>query len=431
MKKPKKLSITKRIRNAFRAIRGFQSLADLDRLMENGGYSFSTNSGVDINQEIALSYSAFWSGVQQIAQTIASLPCFLYLREERGKRPYIENPLFNVLKYQANRNTTAFIYFETMMFHLLIYGNSYSFIVRDKGNRIIELIQLNPQRMKVKVDENTGVIVYEFQLPTGNKILLTKREIFHVHGLGFDGFQGYSVLQLAREAIGLGKAQEEFQSHFIGQGTNIGGVITHPNILSEPAKDNIKKSIDSKYGGLKNSHKLIILEEGMSYERTVMPLEDAQFLESRVFQVNEIARWLNMPPHKLKELSHATFDNISAEQISYLQDTIRPWLERIESEISSQLIRRERRIKVYAEFFTNAMLRADPKTRNESLSIQRMNGVISANDWRNMENMNPLKGDVGTILYQPVNMAARKEGEEIETKPIQEEENADTATSTE
>jgi len=206
---------------------------------------------------------------------------------------------------------------------------------------------------------------------------------------------------------------ETFQSRFYGAGTNLGAIFQHPGRLSQQAHDNLQKDLTEKYAGLAKSQKAIILEEGMTFKKVGMPLNDAQFLESRTFQVVEIARWFNLPPHKLKELSKATFSNIEQQQIEFVQDTIRPWLVRWEQHTSWKLLDEGERRRLFAEFMIDALLRGDIETRNAALSTQRMNGAINANEWRAMLNMNPIPGRAGTLYWQPLNMTDAGEPDTI------------------
>lgn len=368
-----------------------QSIADLDRQIESAGAP--SVAGVRVSAERAMNFSAFFNGVLQISQTVASLPCLLYQREgETSRRRYTGHPAYRVLKERPNSLMNAFTFGEQAMYHAIVWGNAYARIHRDVGNRVTGLTPLHPGKTFPRLEGNS---LWYLHKPDGGRPekLYPQDQILHVPGFGFNGIEGYALIRLARESLGLGLALEHFASNFFGRGTHIGGVLKHPGTLTKEAHENLKADFREKYSGLGNAHKAIVLEEGMEWASTVMPMDDAQFLESRVFSIQEIARWLNMPPHKLKELSKATFDNIASEQISWLQDTIRPWLVRLETAYTMQLLSDEDRAAgAYFEFLIDALLRSDIKTRFEAYGIALDKGWMNRDEVRARENLNPMGG---------------------------------------
>lgn len=373
-----------------------------------------SRAGVDVSGDTALNVAAVFNAVNIIAGTIASLPLILYRRTgEDGKKRYPDHPLYNVLHNQPNPEMTSYVFREVLQAHLLLWGNAFAEIRRDRIGRTTELWPMSPPAVKVKRDESRQ-IYYELEEEPGRVRILPARDVLHIPGLGFDGRMGYSVLTKAREALGLGLAMEEFQARFYGQGTNVGGVLEHPGHLSDEAHKRLKKDMDDKHGGLAKSHSVLVLEEGMKYSKTAMPLEDAQFLESRVFQIGEIARWFNLPPHKLKELSKATYSNIEQQQIEFVMDSIRPWAVRWEQHIAWKLLREEERRGLFAEFLLEGLLRGDTKSRMEAYAVMRQNGVINADEWRGLENMNPIGGRAGTLYWKPLNMGDADSEDAIE-----------------
>jgi len=364
-----------------------------------------------------MNFSAWFNGVQQISQTIASLPIYVYKKiSEEKKEKFKSLPLFYVLSKKTNIRTSAYTWSETTINHAINWGNAYSYIERDRSYRVVGLWLMNPRNIqKIKVN-NDGTLTYLYRDNNRVKEFL-QDEILHIPGLGFDGIQGYSVLSLAKEAIGLGLSMEKFNNKFYESGTSIGGILTHPGKLSVEAKHKLKKQLKGEYGGAVNAYKTMVLSEGMTYEKLGMPLEDAQFLQSREFQIQEIARWLNMPPHKLKDLSHATYSNIEQEQASYYQDTIRPWLERMEAVMNIKLLPDP--INTFIECDFKAILRADMKTRYESYNIGRMGGWLSANAILGMENMNPIDEEYADAHMIPLNMVNAKSLTE-EPEPMEE-----------
>lgn len=389
-----------------------------------------SQAGIPINGDKAMAYSAVFNAVQVIAGSLASIPFILYQRiDEFAREQAVKHPLYPVLRYKPNSEMDSFTWREASMIHLLLWGNSYSEIKKDGMGRAVELWPMNPARVDIKRNGQKR-LYYELDEGAGKKRTLQAEQVLHIPGLGFDGRVGYSVLHLAREAMGLGLGMETFQARFYGAGTNLGSVFEHPGRLSEQSQENLKKSLTEKYAGLGNSQQAIILEEGMKYVKVGMPLNDAQFLESRTFQVVEIARWFNLPPHKLKDLTHATFSNIEHMQIEFVQDSMRPWFVRWEQAVFTQLLDEGEQQRLFAEFMIDALLRGDIVSRNQALSTQRMNGVISANEWRQKVNMNPIDGRAGDLLWQPLNMTDANEpdtimGSQEPGEPTDEDENND------
>ena len=400
------------------------SINELDAAMDMAINGQPTHSGVEVSGDTAMNFSAVFCAVNIVAGSIASLPLQLYRRTSNGgKEPERNHQLYDLLHNQPNPEMTSYVFRETLQQHLLLRGNAFAEIIPDRLGRPLELWPWNPAVTKIRRDEN-NTIFYEVREPDGTTRKIPAERMFHIPGLGFDGRVGYSVIAKARETFGLGLAMEEFQARFYGQGTKIGGVLTHPGKLSDEAHDRLKKSWADSYSGLPGAHGTPLLEEGMTYEKTGMPLEDAQFLESRVFQIGEIARWFNLPPHKLKELSRATFSNIEEQQIEFVQDTIRPWAVRWEQHIAWKLLRPEERRIVFAEFNLDGLLRGDFKARMEGYAAMRNVGAINADEIRAKENDNPIGGLAGEMYWRPLNMGDA--GEPVaEVEPVVSEAPAD------
>ena len=393
------------------------SINELDAAMDLALNGQPTHSGVEVSGETALNFSAVFCAVNIIAGSIASLPLKLYKRVgENGKEPLRDHPLFDLLHNQPNPEMTSYVFREILQEHLLLQGNAFAEIIMDRIGRPAELWPWNPTVTKIRRDEN-NTIFYEVREPDGTTRKIPAERMFHIPGLGFDGRTGYAVVAKARETFGLGLAMEEFQARFYGQGTNIGGVLQHPGKLSDAGHERLVKDLQEQRSGLLHAHKTMLLEEGMKYEKLGMPLEDAQFLESRVFQVGEIARWFNLPPHKLKELSRATFSNIEEQQIEFVQDTIRPWAVRWEQHIAWKLIRPEERRTIFAEFNLDGLLRGDFKARMEGYAAMRNVGAINADEIRAKENDNPIGGLAGEMYWRPLNMGDA--GEAVEAAEVE------------
>lgn len=400
-----------------RAVRAF-TLQDLDKQMDEAFNGTPALSGVDVSATTAMTFSAFWNGVLQISQTVASLPLPIYRRiGETGRERDRTHFLYGLLNRKANPYMSALTWRETMTHHAIVWGNGYSYKARDRAGRVVAFVLLNPERTTVALDG--GRPVYKFVGNDNREQVLQFDDVFHLPGLGFDGLRGYSVLTMARESLGVGLALQEFGARFFGQGTNVGGVVTRPETaprLTPEAATRLKEDLKRQWEGLTNSNRLLLLEEGMKYEKTAMPLDDAQFLASKQFSIQDLARWLNMPPHKLKDLSRSTFSNIEQEQLSYLVDTIRPWLVRWESAVDTWLVPSYEAEEVFAEHVVDALLRGDIQTRYNAYNVARQNGVINANEWRRMENWNPIPGRAGEAYLVNGNMIpADTAGEEQTT----------------
>jgi len=377
----------------------------LSRLFKNSGFTkpdrwmidafggTPTHAGVTVNELTAMQSSAVFACVRVLAETVASLPLPVYQRlPSGGKTRAPTHVLYPVLHDIANPEMTSFLFRETMMVHLGLWGNAYAEIEYDAGGRVRALWPITPNRVVVARNEQTNELQYTVTLPEGLTKTFPAWKIFHIPGIGFNGLVGMSPITAARQAIGLAVATETFGAKFFGNGTNIGGIAKHPGKLSEQGSKNLRASINEAYTGLGNSHRLMLLEEGMDFEKIGIPPEDAQFLETRKFQLNDIARFYRIPPHMIGDLERATFSNVEQQSIDFVVHTIRPWLVRWEQSINMKLFPEHERKSYYAEHLVDGLLRGDIKSRYEAYAVGRQNGWLSANDIREMENMNPIDG---------------------------------------
>ena len=371
------------------------------RLIDALGGNKST-AGVSVNENTALKSTAVFACVRVLAETIASLPLFVYRRIDRGKEKATEHPLYQILHDRPNEEMTSFTFRETLMGHLALWGNAYAEIVRDRGGRVRELWPLRPDKTWPERDKTAKKLRYKLILPDGEGVILPGDRVLHIPGLSFDGLVGYSPIRLAREAIGLSLAAEEFGARFFSNGARPGGVLEHPNSLSEEAQKRLRQSWNEMHQGLDKQHRIAILEEGMTYKQIGIPPEDAQFLETRKFQLNEIARIYRVPPHMIGDLDKATYSNIEQQSIDFVVNTIRPWLVRWEQAINSKLLTPSEQKKYFAEFKVDGLLRGDIESRYKAYATARQWGWMSANDVRELENMNPIEG--GDVYLIPLNM---------------------------
>jgi len=361
-----------------------------------------STAGVSVNENTALRATAVFACVRVLAETIASLPLFIYRRIDRGKEKATEHPLYEILHDQPNEEMTSFTFRETLMGHLALWGNAYAEIVRDGGGRVRELWPLRPDKTWPERDKTTKKLRYKLILPDGEGVILPADRVLHIPGLSFDGLVGYSPIKLAREAIGLSLAAEEFGARFFSNGARPGGVLEHPGSLSKEAQERLRQSWNEMHQGLGKQHRIAILEEGLTYKQIGIPPEDAQFLDTRKFQVNEIARIYRVPPHMIGDLEKATYSNIEQQSIDFVVNTIVPWLRRWEQAINSKLLTPSEWKEYFAEFKVDGLLRGDIESRYKAYATARQWGWMSANDVRELENMNPIEG--GDVYLIPLNM---------------------------
>lgn len=363
-------------------------------------------SGETVTEETALTYSAVYNAISLISGTIGALPLHLMQRKDSTKRIADERLLYRVMHDQWNPYMTAMAGREALMAHILAWGNGYAEIQRNYLGEIAQLWPIPPNRVKPKMEANE--LVYWVRVDNVD-VRFPREKILHVPGLGFDGFMGYSVIAMARKSLGLAMALETFGSLYFGQGTHPGVVVSHPNSLSAQAHTNLKASLQDNYGGLGKSHRLLLLEEGMKVEKVSIPPEDSQFLQSRQFQIPEVARWFNLPPHKLKDLTRASFSNIESEQISFVTDSILPWLVRLEQNFNMQLLTPGDRAlygrgRVYFKHNVEGLLRADAAARGTYYKEMFNIGAMSINEIREKEDLDPVEG--GDIHLVPLNMTS-------------------------
>ena len=358
-------------------------------------------AGVAVTEQTALNYSAWWNAVDIISSQVAVRPRILYRRLDDDSRERAKtHGVYRLLHDEPNRNMTPFVFWQTLMYHTLVWGNGYAEIEYDNALRPIGLWPIVPGTITPKIENGS----LRYVQPNGGATLLPE-DVLHVPGLGCDGLQGYSVLTMARQSLGLGMAAERYGSGFFGNGAWPGLVLQHPGRLPDDDRARIKASLNDEHQGAGQAHKAMIIEQGMTVEKVGIPPEDAQFLETREFQVVEVARWFNLPPSKLK---HRTGErpggNIETEQIEFETDTLLPWFVRVEQECSRKLIPRSQRSTYYAEHLMDSRSRAIPTAvRYQAYGLGRQWGFMSVNDIRRSENMNDIGKD-GDRYLEPVNM---------------------------
>lgn len=298
---------------------------------------------------------------------------------------------------------TAFVFRETLMSHLLIYGNAYAQIIRNGRGDVIGLYPLMPDRIKVDRDDKNRLVYIYSRYDEANPnykvqgdIVLHQEDVFHVPGLGFDGLVGYSPIAMAKNAIGISLACEEYGASFFGNGASPSGVLEHPGVIKNPER--VREAWQKAYGG-NNNHRTAILEEGMKYTPISIPNNEAQFLETRKFQIEEIARLYRVPLHMIGDLEHATFSNIEHQSLEFVKYTLDPWIIRWEQALQKALLSESEKSKYFIKFNVDGLLRGDYASRMQGYATARQNGWLSANDIRDMEEMNLIPDEEGGNLY--------------------------------
>ena len=363
-----------------------------------------TTSGKNVNEMTALQTTAVYACVRILAEAIASLPIHVYKYTDEGKEQDVNHQLYYLLHDEPNPDMTSFVFRETLMTHLLIWGNAYAQIIRDGRGQVLALYPLLPDRVSVKRDDK-GELYYVYQrseednpnFKDNGNIILKKSEVLHVPGLGFDGLIGYSPIAMAKNAVGMTLATEEYGASFFANGANPGGVLEHPGILKDPSK--VRDSWNQVYQGTNNSHKVAVLEEGMSYKTIGIPPNEAQFLETRKFQINEIARLYRIPPHMVGDLEKSSFSNIEQQSLEFVKYTLDPWVVRFEQAFQKALLLPDEKKNYFIKFNVDGLLRGDYQSRMNGYAIGRQNGWLSTNDIRRLEDMNPLSKEEGGDLY--------------------------------
>lgn len=376
----------------------FQSRAGPTNSLFGSAYSFffgSTSSGKTVNERTAMQTTAVYACVRVLAEAIASLPLHTYRYTNSGKEKAIDHSLYYLLHNEPNLEMTSFVFRETLMGHLLLWGNAYAQIIRDGRGKVIALYPLMPDKMTVDRTEK-GELYYIYN-KDGVDYPLRSDEVLHIPGLGFDGLVGYSPIAMAKNAIGIAIATEEYGAKFFANGANPGGVLEHPGVVKDPAR--IRESWNAVYQGTSNAHRVAVLEEGMKFQSIGIPPEQAQFLETRKFQLNEIARIFRVPPHMVGDLEKSSFSNIEQQSLEFVMYTLDPWVVRWEQAFQRALFSPTEKKEYFAKFNVNGLLRGDYQSRMQGYAVGRQNGWLSADDIRELEDMNKLPEGSGGDRY--------------------------------
>lgn len=361
------------------------------------GFFFGgTTSGKLVNERTAMQTTAVYACVRILAEAVAGLPLHLYRhKRDGGKEKALGHPLYYLLHTEPNPEMTSFAFRETLMSHLLLWGNAYAQIIRDGAGRVLSLYPLLPSKMTVD-RTGAGQLFYEYRADTG-PVILRPQDVLHIPGLGFDGLIGYSPVAMAKNAIGMAIATEEYGAKFFANGANPGGVLEHPGVVKDPKR--VRESWNAVYQGSGNAHRIAVLEEGMKFNAIGIPPEQAQFLETRKFQINEIARIFRVPPHMVGDLEKSSFSNIEQQSLEFVKYTLDPWVARWEQAVQKALLLPSEKRAYFAKFNVDGLLRGDYQSRMTGYATGRQNGWLSANDIRELEDMNRIPAELGGDLY--------------------------------
>lgn len=369
-------------------------------------FSFGTaNSGEKVDEQSAMQISTVYACVRLLAETVAALPLHLYRYTDdgKGKESAFDHPLYRILYRQPNDEMSSFIWRETMMTHLLLWGNAYSQIIRDGRNNVLGLYPLLPENVEVDRDEQ-GQLYYIYHAYTdevpgeqNQDIYFRKDEILHIPGLGFNGLVGFSPIAMMKNSLGTTLAVEKYGASFFKNGAQPSGVLEHPGVLKDPQK--IRDNWTAVYGGANNAHRVAVLEEGMAYKAISLPPEDSQFLSTRQFGVEEICRIFRVPPHMVQSLEHATFSNIEHQSIDFVVHTLTPWLVRFEQAIIKDLLLEEEQDVLFPKFNVDGLLRGDYQSRMNGYATGISNGFLSPNVIHRLENMDLIPAEEGGDDY--------------------------------
>lgn len=374
-------------------------------------------AGVNVTEHNALTMSAFWCAVNAISVDTAKLPIGVFTNEGEDDRRRLPNdPVAILLNREPSPDCIPITFRQTITAHALTWGNGYAEIEWYNNGRPAALWGLLPSDCQ-PVRDRDGKVYYEVNSERyGKTVTLEPADMFHIHGLGFDGLCGYSVVKMARESLALTMATEKFGAAFFGNGSHVSGVLQHPGKLKDQGAA-IKKSIEESHRGPGKARGTLVLEEGMEWKQTGIPPDDGQFLQTRQFQIPEIARWFRMPPHKLFDLLRGTFSNIEHQSIEYVTDCLEPWIIRVEQEAGRKLFGKND--PRYIKHNVAALVRGDMESRYRAYAIGRQWGFINVDEIRALEDKNKLPDGQGQIYLTPSNMIPADKVAELTDAQIQ------------
>lgn len=372
-----------------------QQLLNIARGMAGG------TAGMTVTESSALALTAVFDAIDCISTDVAMLPLKVYRHTEGGREVVRDHPVATLLSSSPDGETTPIRFKQALMGHVLGWGNGFAEIVYRGDGTPARLHLLDPGTTEPRWDGPDKSLLYHLQ---GKPNPLPPSKVIHIAGLGFDGLSGYNRIRKCAPSVGLGLALEQFGASFFENGSMPGGVLESPKVLSPQEATNLRESWEAMHRGASKAGKVAVLEQGVTYKGISISPENAQFLQSRQFQVIEVARMFRLPPHKLGDYSQSHLANIEAANLDYMTTTIAPWLEQIEQELNLKLFtEEERRAGFYVKHSMNAYLRGDMRSRAEFYMKMFAVGALSPNDIRGFEEQNPVEG--GDQYFRPLNLA--------------------------
>lgn len=371
-----------------------------DRPAQSRVYLSPSQAGVTVTEDTALTYSVWWACVRVVSQTVAALPWGVYEKAESGRRE-LDGSLAWLLNNQPNPEMTAISFKEALVAHALCWGNGYAEITYDMAGRVAQLWLLAPDRVCPERNQETGELQYRVTSGDGSQSILPSWRVYHLHGLSFDGLVGYSPVRMAARSIGLGIAQETFAQAFYANGAVFGTIVELPaGKLSAEQIADAEAALNEKGRGPAKAFTTKVVPNGSKPHSVSMPLQDAQFLESRKFSVPEICRWFGVPPHKVADLERSTNNNIEHQGIEFVTDAIVPWCIRLEQEANVKLIGARSLGRVYTKLSVAGLMRGDSKARAEYYRTMTQIGAMSINEVRALEELNGIGTSGDSHLVQ-------------------------------
>lgn len=362
-----------------------------------------TAAGITVSEATAEALPVVFSCVRVIASAVAMLPLKLYRRHDDGTTgEATDHPLYAVLHDLANPEMTAYELRALLQTHLLLWGDCYAELERNARGEVVAAWPLQPWRMRVDRDSRARLRFTYTQANGTQKDWLYdphRPPILRLHVHSLDGVTGRSVVRVLRESLGLTAQLQRFGAKFFRDGMHVNGVLEVAEDLEPEQEQGIRETLAKFHTNTDRAHQTLVLSAGRKYTPIGMPLEDAQFLESRKFQRSELCGAFGVPPHMVGDLERATFSNIEAESLRWLRDGLDPHLVNWESALRRDCLGPRSFDRYYARFVRNAMVRGDLRSRSEALQIQRRNGVISADEWRAFEELDPIGSAKGGDDY--------------------------------
>jgi HK97 family phage portal protein len=368
-----------------------------------------SSAGINVNRETALTYAAVWRATSLLSRDVGKLPFRVYRRAGAGKDRDTNHPASRLLRRKPNECMTAFIFRQLLMVHALLQGNGYAYIVRNGAGEPISLVPLFPDRTYPLRQNNVTMYATEIVLDQGDRMELRKlpaEDVLHIKGLGYDGLQGYSVISKARESLGLGMAAQKFGSIFFRNNARPNLALEYPGRLSEMAVKNIRESWERAHSGLDQSHRVALFQEGVKLHQFSINARDSQLLETRAFEIREVANWFNIPPHKLGDTSRTSYNSLEQENQAYLDEALDPWLCNWEEECDDKLLTEEQkdRDSHCCKYQRSALVRANLDARGNYYQKALQSGWLNRDEVRAEEDLNPIPDGEGARYFLPLNL---------------------------